>query len=150
MTPNRQRNRCRPSAVVLHHSSGSYEGGVAWICNPASRVSYHCLVARDGRRAVFGAPEDRCWHAGKSSWKGRTDLNSWSIGLSWEGNTYKTKLEEPAIESAIEYLVPIMREHKIPLDLVVTHQQVSPNRKDDISASEAIRFKSRLREALGG
>jgi hypothetical protein len=43
----------QPEAVVLHHSDGSYRGGVAWISNPASKVSYHVLIARDGRRTVF-------------------------------------------------------------------------------------------------
>jgi hypothetical protein len=32
--------------------------------------------------------------------------------------------------------------------MVVTHQQVSPNRKSDISPSDAARFKSRLEAAL--
>jgi hypothetical protein len=42
-----------PEAVVLHHSDGSYRGGVEWIASPASKVSYHVLIARDGRRTVF-------------------------------------------------------------------------------------------------
>jgi N-acetyl-anhydromuramyl-L-alanine amidase AmpD len=50
--------------------------------------------------------------------------------------------------SAIEYLVPRMKKWNIPLSLVVTHQQVSPNRKTDISAADAARFKSRLKAAL--
>ena len=69
LTPNRQPNRIKPEAVVLHHSDGSYLGGVEWIGDPVSRVSYHVLIARDGRRTVFGNDTDRCWHAGASSWQ---------------------------------------------------------------------------------
>jgi hypothetical protein len=54
-TPNKGSKVIIPSAVVLHHSDGSYRGGVEWIANPASKVSYHVLIARDGRRTVFCA-----------------------------------------------------------------------------------------------
>jgi N-acetyl-anhydromuramyl-L-alanine amidase AmpD len=147
-TPNKQANRIKPEAIVLHHSDGSYRGGVAWISNPASKVSYHVLIARDGRRTVFANDTDRCWHAGVSSWQGRRDLNSWSLGVAWEGNTYELPLGEDAMASAIEYLAPRMKKWGIPMNMVVTHQQVAPTRKTDISAADAARFKSRLKAAL--
>jgi len=147
-TPNKGRNPIRPEAIVLHHSEGSYLGGVEWIADPVSRVSYHVLIARDGRRTVFCNDTDRAWHAGVSSWQGRKDLNSWSLGVSWEGNTYDRPLEDAAMASAIEYLVPRMKQWGIPLNMVVTHQQVAPTRKTDISAADAARFKSRLKSAL--
>lgn len=147
-TPNKQANRIKPQAIVLHHSDGSYLGGIDWIMRPESKVSYHVLIARDGRRTVFANDTDRCWHAGVSSWNGRKDLNSWSLGVSWEGNTYETPLGQDAMASAIEYLVPRMKKWGIPLNMVVTHQQVSPTRKTDISAADAARFKSRLKAAL--
>jgi N-acetyl-anhydromuramyl-L-alanine amidase AmpD len=147
-TPNKGRTSIKPEAVVLHHSDGSYRGGVAWIANPASKVSYHVLISRDGRRTVFANDTDRCWHAGVSSWQGRRDLNSWSLGVAWEGNTYDYPLGDEAMASAIEYLAPRMKKWGIPLNMVVTHQQVSPTRKTDISAADAARFKSRLKAAL--
>jgi len=147
-TPNKQANRIKPEAIVLHHSDGSYLGGVEWIANPASKVSYHVLIARDGRRTVFGEDTDRCWHAGKSSWMGRPDLNSWSLGVSWEGNTYDNPLGDDAMASAIEYLAPRMKRWGIPLTRVLTHQQVAPGRKTDISPADAARLKSRLKAAL--
>jgi N-acetylmuramoyl-L-alanine amidase len=147
-TPNKGSKAIKPEAVVLHHSDGSYRGGVAWIANPASKVSYHVLIARDGRRTVFCADTERAWHAGKSNWMGRPDLNSWSLGLAWEGNTYELPLGDDAMASAIEYLVPRMRKWGIPMNMVVTHQQVSPSRKTDISPGDAARFKTRLKASL--
>lgn len=147
-TPNKQSNRIRPAAIILHHSDGSYRGGVEWIMLPASKVSYHVLIARDGRRTVFGDDTDRMWHAGVSEWQGRKDLNSWSLGVSWEGNTYTIPLGEDAMNSAIEYLVPRMKKWNIPMSMVLTHQQVAPTRKTDISAADAARFKTRLKSAL--
>jgi N-acetyl-anhydromuramyl-L-alanine amidase AmpD len=147
-TPNKGSKAIKPEAVVLHHSDGSYRGGVAWIANPASKVSYHVLIARDGRRTVFCNDTERAWHAGRSNWMGRPDLNSWSLGLAWEGNTYDYPLGDDAMASAIEYLVPRMRKWGIDMNMVVTHQQVSPTRKTDISPGDAARFKTRLKASL--
>lgn len=147
-TPNKGSRLITPEAIVLHHSDGSYRGGVDWIMRPESKVSYHVLIARDGRRTVFANDTERCWHAGKSNWQGRPDLNSWSLGVAWEGNTYDFPLGEDAMASAIEYLVPRMKKWGIPLNMVVTHQQVAPTRKTDISPGDAARFKTRLKAAL--
>ena len=132
-TPNVSAKPIKPEAVVLHHSGGSYAGGVAWIKNPASRVSYHVLVAKDGRRTVFANPEKRTWHAGKSEWRGKRDLNSWSVGASFAGDTNKEPLTEAAMASMAEYLEPIMREYRLTLDDVTDHRTVSPGRKDDLA-----------------
>jgi N-acetyl-anhydromuramyl-L-alanine amidase AmpD len=147
-TPNKSQRKIKPEAIVLHHSGGSYNGGVSWIRNPASKVSYHCLIARDGRRAVFGEDTDRTWHAGVSSWKGRKDLNSWSIGVSWEGDTYTYPLGEDAIESALDYIVPRMKKWGIPVNMVLDHRMVSGPRKNDIAPKQYGVFIERLIKRL--
>jgi N-acetyl-anhydromuramyl-L-alanine amidase AmpD len=85
-TPNFSKGRViHPTAVVLHHTSGSYAGGVSWCMNPASQVSYHVIIAPNGERTVLAGDNQRAWHAGVSSWKGRKDLNSWSLGVAFAG-----------------------------------------------------------------
>lgn len=148
VTPNKSQRKIKPEAIVLHHSGGSYNGGVSWIRNPASKVSYHCLIARDGRRAIFGKDTDRLWHAGVSKWKGRKDLNSWSIGVSWEGDTYTYPLGEDAIESALDYIVPRMKRWGIPVNKVLDHRMVSGPRKNDIAPKQYEVFIERLLQRL--
>jgi N-acetyl-anhydromuramyl-L-alanine amidase AmpD len=143
-TPNVSPRPIRPEAVVLHHSGGSYAGGVSWIRNPKSRVSYHVLVAQDGRRTVFARPDQRTWHAGKSEWRGRRDLNSWSIGASFAGDSYAEPLTEDAMASMAEYLLPIMREYRLTVADVTDHRTVSPGRKDDLSPKAFATFKKYL------
>ena len=143
-TPNVSAKPITPKAIVLHHSGGSYAGGVAWIKNPASRVSYHCLVAPDGRRTVFADPTQRTWHAGRSEWRGKRDLNSWSVGASFAGDTYKQPLTDAAMASMAEYLAPIMRQYRLTMADVTDHRTVSPGRKDDLNPVEFARFKKYL------
>jgi N-acetyl-anhydromuramyl-L-alanine amidase AmpD len=137
-----------PSHVVLHHTSGSYAGSVAWCLNPQSKVSYHCIIGRNGKRTVLALPTQRAWHAGVSSWQGRKDCNSFSIGLAWEGDTYLTPLSEDALLSAIEYLVPILEEHQIPLSHIVRHADIAPGRKTDCSPEAHRQLVAALRRAL--
>lgn len=149
-TPNKSGKLIKPEAIVLHHSGGSYNGGVSWIMNPDSKVSYHCLIARDGRRTVFGDDSNRMWHAGKSVWKGRSDLNSWSLGVSWEGDTYLNPLEEDAIASAMEYILPRIKKWNIDPSMILDHRMVSPSRKTDIAPMEYSRVMSRIHQELYG
>jgi N-acetylmuramoyl-L-alanine amidase len=147
-TPNVSAKPITPQAVVLHHSGGSYAGGVSWIRNPKSRVSYHVLVAQDGRRTVFARPDQRAWHAGISSWRGRRDLNSWSIGASFAGDTNREPLTLDAMDSMAEYLMPLLKQYGLTLNSVTDHRTVSPGRKDDLKPSELARFKSYLAARL--
>ena len=140
--------RITPQAIVLHHTSGSYAGSVSWCMDPISRVSYHAIVAKDGRRTVLADPDERTWHAGVSSWRGKRDLNSWSVGAAFEGDTNTRQLAEAEMASMAEYLVPLMKQYGLTLDDVTDHRTVSPGRKDDLNAKELARFKSYLAEQL--
>jgi N-acetylmuramoyl-L-alanine amidase len=143
-----QGRRIAPKAIVLHHTSGSYAGSVAWCMNPSSRVSYHCIVAKDGRRSTLADPDERTWHAGRSEWRGRRDLNSWSIGAAFEGDTYKQPLGEDEMASMVEYLLPLLKKYGLSLNDVTDHRTVSPGRKDDLAPKELARFKAYLAKRL--
>ena len=133
-TPNVSAGRViKPTHIVLHHSSGAYAGSVSWCMDPVSKVSYHCIIARNGKRTVLATPSQRTWHAGVSSWQGRKDANSFAIGLAWEGDTYQVPLSDDAILSAVEYLIPILDEYHIPLSNIIRHADIAPGRKDDCS-----------------
>ena len=147
-TPNKSSKSIKPEAILLHHSGGSYNGGVSWIKSPKSKVSYHCLIARDGRRTVFGPDTARMWHAGVSKWKGRKDLNSWSIGVSFEGDTYVEPLSEDMIASALEYIVPRMEKYSIDKSMVLDHRMVSGPRKNDLNPKEYQKFMKALDKSL--
>jgi N-acetyl-anhydromuramyl-L-alanine amidase AmpD len=133
-TPNvTARKQILPTHILLHHTSGAYAGSVAWCMNPASRVSYHCIVSNTGKRTVLAEPTMRTWHAGISEWRGRKNCNDFCIGVAFEGDTYTQPPSEDALMSAAEYLEPIMSEYDIPVRNMIRHADVSPGRKNDCS-----------------
>ena len=116
--------------------------------DPISRVSYHAIVGKDGKRTVLADPDERTWHAGVSSWRAKRDLNSWAIGAAFEGDTNTRQLGEPEMASMAEYLVPLMKRYGLTLADVTDHRTVSPGRKDDLAAGELARFKDYLSKFL--
>jgi N-acetyl-anhydromuramyl-L-alanine amidase AmpD len=88
------------------------------------------------------------WHAGVSSYRGKKDANSWSIGVSFEGDSNKEHLSEEMIESAIEYIKPRMEEWGIKMDMVLDHRIVSSPRKNDLNPEEYRKFITRLKKAV--
>ena len=148
-TPNISPGRnITPTHIILHHTSGAYAGSVSWCLDPISKVSYHCIVARNGKRTVLAPPTARTWHAGVSSWQGRPNCNNYALGLAWEGDTYATPLSEDALLSAVEYLLPILEDYDIPLKNILRHEDIAPGRKDDCSPAAQSALLSALRKVL--
>jgi N-acetylmuramoyl-L-alanine amidase len=147
--------KIKPRAIVMHDTGGSYLGSIDWtgrVINPDTGLrlyaSYHCIIARDGRRTIINLDDNRAYHAGASSFKGENSLNNWSIGVAFERDSYKEPLQQAAIESAIEYIVPRMKKWGIPLDMVTDHRTVSPNRKVDLNPKEFAKFYEALKKSF--
>ena len=92
------------------------------------RVSAHFLLRRDGQLLQFVSCDQRAWHAGASTWRGRDNCNHYSIGIELEG------LEGSAFE-ALQYtrLAQLLRAlaARYPVEEVVGHEDVAPGRKFD-------------------
>src|SRR4051812_31620961 len=69
--------------ILLLHYTGmrSAQDAERRLCEAASRVSSHYLVHEDGVICQMVPETRRAWHAGVSSWRGATDINSHSIGI---------------------------------------------------------------------
>ena len=134
------------SLVVLHSISlppGEYGGGdierlftncldpdahpyFREICG--LKVSAHFLVRRDGSVVQFVPVERRAWHAGASSWRGRSRCNDFSVGIELEGAE-----EEPFAPAQYESLVSLLKQLRstLPLRDICAHSDVAPGRKTD-------------------
>ncbi len=71
-----------PKHIIIHYTAGrSFESSVNWLTNPKSKASAHIIVGREGEIAQLVDFNRRAWHAGRSIWDGKPDLNSRSIGI---------------------------------------------------------------------
>ena len=112
--------------IVLHHTAyeGDAERVVDDLCNPNNPVSCHVVIDKDGTRYVLAPPEAVTWHAGFSQWNGRFRVNQFMIGIEFQGNTVVEPLTREQIESALEYMGPIIKEHEISRHNIVTHEMI--------------------------
>jgi AmpD protein len=94
----------------------------------ALRVSAHYLIRRDGALIQFVACAHRAWHAGPSSWKGRTRCNDFSIGIELEGCD-DLPFENAQYDRLDDLIRFIFSRH--PIDAIAGHADISPGRKTD-------------------
>ena len=95
------------------------------------RVSAHVLVRRDGGLVQFVPFGDRAWHAGVSSWRGRSACNDFSVGIELEGTD-----EQPYESAQYVALAALVRAlcatyPGLDRDHVVGHSEIAPGRKTD-------------------
>lgn len=121
----------RPRLIVLHADAGRSDAGtVAHIQSPASRVSYHTLIGRDGRRYTFVAPEARAWACGKSVWRGVPDVNDFSLSVALANRHDGTERITVAQVAELQAVIAEWRA-RFPIEAVTTHAAIAPGRKDD-------------------
>jgi N-acetylmuramoyl-L-alanine amidase len=124
-----------PDCLILHYT-GMKTGEAAedWLCAPQSEVSCHYLVYEDGRITQMVREADRAWHAGKGSWKGVSDVNSYSIGIEMV-NCGPLADFPPFPDRQIKAVIGLSRDicerWSIVPERVLAHSDIAPGRKVD-------------------
>ena len=111
----------------------------------ALRVSAHFLIRRDGGLLQFVSCDERAWHAGASSWRGRADCNDFSIGIELEG-LEGDRFEAAQYERLAATLSSIVARY--PVLAVTSHARVAPGRKNDPGAGFDWELLARTAHAL--
>jgi len=128
--------RALPVSMVVLHYTGMIDGAsaIARLADPEAKVSAHYVVAEDGQVVRMVDEAHRAWHAGRSWWRGTSDINSASIGIEIvnPGREFGYRpFPEAQIDAVIELLAGIMERHSITRGNVVGHSDVAPARKED-------------------
>ncbi len=132
--------------IVLHSISlppGEYGGDAVqrFFCNQLDpdehpyfksiaglHVSSHFYIRRHGELLQFVSAQDRAWHAGVSSYRGRSNCNDNSIGIELEG-TDSAAFEDSQYETLIALCAAICQRYAI--TAIAGHEHIAPDRKSD-------------------
>lgn len=95
------------------------------------QVSAHLFIRRDGEVIQFVPFDRRAWHAGASSFRGRSCCNDHSIGIEIEGED-----ETPYDNRQYDVLVPVLRAILAAYPAtsarqIAGHCDIAPARKSD-------------------
>jgi AmpD protein len=116
------------------HVSDLFTGRVDYNADPSFadlrglKVSSHFFIRRDGRVIQYVSADDRAWHAGHSSFRGREKCNDYSIGVELEGSD-DTPFE--AAQYATLAALTVALRARYPLADVQGHEHIAPGRKTD-------------------
>jgi N-acetylmuramoyl-L-alanine amidase len=134
-SPNHNPRGCGVDMLILHYTGmKNAEDALVRLCDPQAKVSAHYLIAENGD--VFGlVPEElRAWHAGESIWRGRSDINSASIGVELANPGHEFGYRDfPAaqMEALASLARKILAHYAIPPRHVLGHSDIAIGRKRD-------------------
>ncbi|MEO4048008.1 N-acetylmuramoyl-L-alanine amidase [Pseudomonas sp. CAU 1711] len=128
----------RVQYIVLHYTSTGMARSLALLTQ--GEVSAHYLIGDAPAKVYRLVDEDRrAWHAGESEWQGRTWLNASSIGIELVNQGYfdgpQGRYWQPYGEAQMQALIALLKDlvkrHGLPIDSIVGHSDIAPQRKVD-------------------
>lgn len=116
--------------IIIHYTEMNFADALQKLCQPLGEVSCHYLIKEDGEIFRLVKDEKRAWHAGKSYWAGRENINDCSIGIELD-NLGDRPFKEKQIESCIALCKNLIERHNINPKNILGHQDIAPERKID-------------------
>mgnify|MGYP006166722119 FL=1 len=124
--------------MVLHYTNANLERSLALLTH--GEVSSHYLIG-DNPPTVYQLVDEsrRAWHAGDSQWRGRTWLNASTLGIELVNQGYADtpagRVWQPYSEAQIDALILLLKDivqrHHLPIDSIIGHSDIAPQRKVD-------------------
>ncbi len=134
-SPNWNERQAPVSMVVLHYTGMKTAAeALERMCDPAAEVSAHYMIDEDGTVIRLVREDKRAWHAGRSSWRGVTDINSASVGIELVNPGHEwgyRPFPDAQMDALLPLLADVIDRHDIPRANVVGHSDIAPARKED-------------------
>ena len=134
--------------IVVHYTATDNLGSIKELTS--SRVSSHFLVLDEDDNKIYSLVplEQRAWHAGASSFRGRTNINDTSVGIEivsdgiakeYRNNPYPlydhyVEFKPIQIEKTAQIIKYVAEKYNIPAKNIVAHSDIAPGRKKDPGA----------------
>lgn len=119
-SPNHSsRNGMPIRRIIMHYTtSRNVNGTIAWFSNPASRVSAHYVIGRDGSIFQMVRDSDKAWHA--------KNANADSIGIEHSAAQGDQMTAEQEL-SSIALVRWLLSEYKLPKSSIHGHKYTPEN-----------------------
>ena len=124
--------------VVVHYTSTDVQHSLELLTR--GTVSSHYLIG-EAPATIYQLVDEnrRAWHAGDSQWRGRTWLNASTIGIELVNQGYADtpagRVWQPYSEAQIDALILLLKDivqrHHLPIDSIIGHSDIAPQRKVD-------------------
>ena len=121
----------KPNFVIIHYTAqNSCDQTLTTFTKPATEVSAHYVICKDGIVQHMLSDYLRAWHAGAGKWGNVTDINSSSIGIELDNNGFEA-FSEVQINNLLQVLRTLKKKYNIPVANFIGHADIAPTRKTD-------------------
>lgn len=144
--------------VIVHHTAtkeNTIKGVLAHLTN-SGKASCQYVVDTNGDLYKIGEDKDILWHAGESAWKGKTNLNRYSIGIEIIGPLSDGGFTDAQRATVATLIKELCQKYSIPKENVLRHADLthawsskgilwdgkSASRKVDVAQSFWSKFSS--------
>lgn len=128
----------RVQFIVIHYTSMDLAGSLEKLSR--GNVSSHYLVGDEPEPVVYQLVDEarRAWHAGESSWQGRTALNASSVGIEIvnpgnhnDPNAPYADYPPLQIDRVVDLVRDLAARHAVRPHRIVGHGEIQPQTKQD-------------------
>ena len=121
----------KPNIVIIHYTAqNSCEQTLQTFTKPATQVSAHYVICKDGTLHHMLNDYLRAWHAGIGKWGNNTDVNSSSIGIEIDNNGIDS-FSRAQLNTLFGLLSFVKKVYNIPPANFIGHSDIAPARKVD-------------------
>ena len=132
--------------IVIHCLAHDVKGAIESF--HLHQVSSHYLIDENGKIYQFVDDDKRAWHAGKSFWQRKENLNHNSIGIELCSKSFGQEAYPPAqISALIRLCQRLKRKYHIKKERILGHSDIAPTRKAD--PGKAFPWRYLARHGLG-
>lgn len=136
-TPSEHTRGVNTCEYIIHHHTGTKEGTTKGVLDGLNKradyASCHYLINELWEVYKMWNDTDILWHAGTSSWAGKTNLNNYSIGIEIIGPLSDGGFTDIQREKFAELVKDLCKIHNIPKENILRHKDISPGRKVDVA-----------------
>ncbi len=128
-----------PRLLIIHSTDMPTDTSLEMLTRNPREVSVHYMICPKGMVYRMVGEDKRAWHAGKSYWRGASDINSASIGIElvWPADREASEDEipgpfpQPQMDALLELAQGICTRWNIKPEDVLAHSDIAPGRKRD-------------------
>lgn len=125
-------------AIILHHtaSTADAKGIGRFFSDPNAKVSSHYVVDKTGYLVQPVSDANRSWHAGKSVFNGRENVNDFSIGIEiCNVGDNVDPYPDAQYDSLVKLVGYLVQTYNIPIANITRHRDIAipAGRKTDTS-----------------
>ena len=121
----------KPNIVIIHYTAQkTCEQTLQTFTKPATQVSAHYVICKDGTLHHMLNDYLRAWHAGAGKWGNINDINSNSIGIEIDNNGIDS-FSTAQINTLYGVLAFLKKAYNIPTANFIGHSDIAPTRKPD-------------------